>query len=51
MIHGIFRPRLLFWLEVMSILAQVRRAAAILVFAAGTVCRHLGQFYDHPYLS
>jgi len=38
MVGEIFRPRLLFWLEVMSILGQIRRAAAILVFAAGTVC-------------
>ena len=36
-ISSVFRPRLLFWLEVMSMLKQVRRAAAMLVFAVGTV--------------
>jgi len=36
-IHTIFRPRLLFWLEVMSSLGQVHRAAAMLMFAAATV--------------
>ena len=34
-----FRPRLLFWLEVMSTLGQVRRASAMLAIAAGTVRR------------
>jgi len=36
-INKIFRPRLLFWLEIMSILGQVHRAAAMLMFAATTV--------------
>ena len=36
-IQSIFFPRFLFWLEVMSILGKVRRAAAMLVFAAATV--------------
>jgi len=36
-INKIFRPRLLFWLEVMSTLGQVHRAAAMLMFAATTV--------------
>ena len=38
-IGAIFRPRFLFWLEVMSVLDQVQRAAAMLMFAATTV-RH-----------
>ena len=33
----VFRPRFLFWLEVMSVLREVRRAAAMLIFAAVTV--------------
>jgi len=37
-IDVVFRPRILFWLEVMSVLGQVPRAAAMLVFAAVTVC-------------
>jgi len=37
MIGDIFRPRFLFWLEVMSVLEQVRRAAAMLIFASVTV--------------
>jgi len=37
LISRIFRPRLLFWLEVMSVLDQVHRAAAMLMFAAATV--------------
>jgi len=45
----IFRPRLLYWLEVMSILHQVWRAARMLFFAAGTVDTHadsdLAQFF------
>jgi len=36
-IGEIFRPRLLFWLEVMSLLRQVWRAARMLFIAAGTV--------------
>jgi len=36
-INKIIRPKLLFWLEVMSILGQVQRAAAMLTFAAATV--------------
>jgi len=36
-IQSSFCPRLLFWLEVMSALGKVRRAAAMLVFAAATV--------------
>jgi len=36
-IHNIFRAKFLFWLEVMSVLGQVRRAIAMLVFAAGMV--------------
>jgi len=43
-INDLFRPRLLFWLEVMSLLGQVRRAAAMLLFAAATVSYH-GWFY------
>jgi len=38
-ISKIFRSRLLFWLEVMSTLGQVHRAAAMLMFAATTVRR------------
>jgi len=38
-INEVIRPRLLFWLEVMSILGQVQRAAAMLMFAAATVRR------------
>ena len=37
-INEVFCPRILFWLEVMSVLDQVWRAAAILMFAAATVC-------------
>jgi len=37
-ISTIFCPRMLFWLEVMSVLGQVQRAAAMLMFAAATVC-------------
>jgi len=37
-INDVFRPRILFWLEVMSVLGRVRRAAAMLMFAAATVC-------------
>jgi len=37
MIDELFRPRFLFWLEVMSVLGQVRRATAMLYFAAVTV--------------
>ena len=44
-ISVIFRRHFLFWLEVMSILGEVRRAAAMLIFAAATVsvlkCSHL----------
>jgi len=36
-INEIFRPRLLFWLEVMSILGQVQRSIAMLIVAAATV--------------
>jgi len=37
-ISAIFCPCMLYWLEVMSVLGQVRRAAAMLMFAAATVC-------------
>jgi len=37
LINQIFRPRVLFWLEVMSVLGHVRRAAAMLMFAVKTV--------------
>jgi len=36
-ISGVFCPRFLFWLEVMSVLRQVRRATAMLTFAAVSV--------------
>jgi len=36
-VNEIFRPRLLFWLEVMSVLGHVLRASAMLMFAAMTV--------------
>jgi len=36
----IFRPRFLYWLEVMSVLRQVWRAASMLFIAAGTVNTH-----------
>jgi len=39
-IGQIFRPRLLSWLEVMSLLGQVWRAAKMLFIAAGTVNAH-----------
>jgi len=38
-INGSFRPRFLFWLEVISVLGQVQHAAAMLIIAAATV-RH-----------
>jgi len=37
-ISAMFCPRMLFWLEVMSVLGQVQRAAAMLMFATATVC-------------
>ena len=37
-IDKVFRPRFLFWLEVMSLLSQVWRAAAMLMLAVATVC-------------
>ena len=58
-----FAPRLLFWLEVMSVLGQVRRAPAMLLLAAATVCnevhvrgithspRRLGQFNYHNFFA
>jgi len=39
-ISTIFRPRFLLWLEVMSILRQVWRAARMMFFAARTVSAH-----------
>jgi len=39
-IKNVFCPRFLFWLEVMSVLGQVRRATAMLMLAASTVCCH-----------
>jgi len=33
----IFRPRFLFWLEVMSVLAQIQRATAMLIYMAASV--------------
>jgi len=36
-ISKVFRPGFLFWLEVISILGLVRRAAAMLIFSAATV--------------
>ena len=36
-INSVFRPRLLFWLEVMVVIGQIQRAAAMLMFAAATV--------------
>jgi len=41
LIGVIFRPRLLSWLEVMSLLHQVWRAAKMLFVAAGTVATHV----------
>jgi len=38
-IHTVFCPRFLFWLEVLCVLQKIRRAAAMLVFAAATVCK------------
>jgi len=35
--NNVFRPKFLFWLEVMSILGQFHRAAAMLIIAAATV--------------
>jgi len=43
MISDIFCPRFLFWLEVMSVLRQVRRAAGMLSFAAVSVRRSRGK--------
>jgi len=36
-VEAVIRPKFLFWLEVMSVLDQVRRAAAMLVLAVATV--------------
>ena len=40
-IYRTFRSRILFWLEVMSVLGQVQRAAAMMITAAATVRRLL----------
>jgi len=41
-------PRFLFWLEVMSILGQVQRASAMLIFAAATVrCYYVWRFKNY----
>jgi len=37
MVEKVFRQHFMFWLEVMSVLGQVQRAAAMLIFAAATV--------------
>jgi len=50
-ISTIFRPRLLFWLEVMSVLGQIQRAAAMLMFAAATVCRSSLEYYNRLLIS
>ena len=42
-INEVFRRKFLFWLEVMSILGQVQRAAAMLYFAAVTVSQRIAQ--------
>jgi len=39
-IYHTFRSRILFWLEVMSVLGQVQRAAAMLIAAAATVSHY-----------
>jgi len=39
--NEVLRPRFLFWLEVMSMLGQTRRASAMLIFAAATVSRQI----------
>lgn len=38
-IYDILRPQFMFWLEVMSVLGQVQRAAAMLLIAGATVRR------------
>jgi len=43
MISDIFWPRFLFWLEVMTVLGQVRRAAGMLIIAAVSVRRSQGK--------
>jgi len=45
MINDMFRPKFMFWLEVMSVLGQVHRAAAVLYFAAVTVRLILAQLF------
>ena len=40
-IYNNFRPRFLFWLEVMSVLGHVQRAAAMLIIAIATVSHTL----------
>ena len=45
MLRDIFCPRLLFWLEVMSMLGQVQRAAAMLYFIGVTVRQESSQWY------
>jgi len=42
-INLVFCPRLLFWLEVVSVLNQVWRAAALLLIVSATVCGIPGQ--------
>ena len=42
-VDNIFRSRILFWLEVMSVLDQVWRAVSMLFFAAATVRWHSSQ--------
>jgi len=48
-IYNSFRPRFLFWLEVMSVLGQVQRAAAMLIMAIASVsdrCNYFRAIYS-----
>ena len=48
MIDDVFRPNFMFWLEVMSVLGQVHRAAAMLHVAAITVRLRISRYLPQP---
>jgi len=50
-INEIFLPRFLFWMELMSVLSQVQRAAAMLIFAANKVRHPNMRRSEKPHIS
>jgi len=50
-IQEIFLPRFLFWLEAMSVLGEVQRAGAMLIFASTTVCPYSKKLCASSYSS